>query len=250
MFSSKTLALLSLLVPFTLAQYGGGPAPAPAPAKTSTPAAAAAAAPSSTGTTTSSAASNTQTVIAGKNGIADLSYTPSTVTAAPGTFVEFQFMPLNHSVAESAFDTPCSPVNASTFFAGFQFSTTTNAASNVFTLQINNTDPIWFYCPQTVDGIHHCTNGMVGVINPPATGNNLTGFTANAKAANTTVVVPAQIQGGVVAAASAVSSSSSATASASASAASSTPSGSASHLTVEMGLMGLVGIAFSALLSF
>jgi hypothetical protein len=31
-----------------------------------------------------------------------------------------------------------------------------------FILTINNTDPIWFYCPQS----DHCQSGMVGVINP------------------------------------------------------------------------------------
>lgn len=244
MFSSKTLALLGLLVPFTLAQYGGAPAPAPK-ASTTAAGAAAASTPTSAGTATTSA-SNTQTITAGAGGPTDLSFTPSSVVAAPGTFVEFLFMPLNHSVAESSFDAPCSPVNSSSFFAGFGFSTATNAASNVFTLQINSTDPVWFYCPQTVEGIHHCTNGMVGVINPPASGNNLTGFIANAAAADVSVVVPADIQGGIIGPIAAVAPSSTT----SGTAASSTPTGSANHLTVGMGFMGIVGIAFSALLSF
>jgi len=84
---------------------------------------------------------------------------------------------------------------------------------------------------------------MVGVINPP-TGKNITEF--KAAASNATVQVPAQIQGGLMGTATSASSSSSGTASA----ASSTPTGSASHLTVGMGFMSLVGIAFSALLSF
>jgi len=239
--SSKTLTVLGLLVPFTLAQYGGGPAP---PLATPTPAAAAAPAASS-GTATSSAASNTQTVVAGLGGESILTFSPSTIMAAPGTFVEFQFMPLNHSVAQSTFETPCSPANSSTFFAGFQFFTSTSAATNVFTVAINNTDPIWFFCPQTTDGIHHCTSGMVGVINPPA-GKDQTMFAAIAANA-TSVVVPAQIQGGIIAAASAASS---ATSSASTSAASAASSGSASQFTAGMGFMGLVGIGFSALLSF
>lgn len=32
----------------------------------------------------------------------------------------------------------------------------------VFTIPINSTDPIWFYCATG----KHCQNGMVGVINP------------------------------------------------------------------------------------
>jgi hypothetical protein len=34
---------------------------------------------------------------------------------------------------------------------------------NVFTVMVNSTDPIWFYCGQ----VGHCQGGMVGVINPP-----------------------------------------------------------------------------------
>jgi plastocyanin len=241
MFSSKTLALLGLLVPFTLAQYGGAPAPVVStPTKTAVGAAVAA----SSGTSTSSAASNTQTIVAGMGGITDLSFTPSSIVAAPGSFVEFQFMALNHSVAASAFASPCSPINSS-FYAGFNFATKTGTASNVFTLAINNTDPVWFYCPQTVAGIHHCVAGMVGVINPP-TGKTQADFAATAAKAST-AIVPAQVQGGIVGPAKAASSGS---ASSSASAASSTPTGSASQITVGMGFMGLVGIGFSALLSF
>lgn len=33
----------------------------------------------------------------------------------------------------------------------------------VFTITINDTTPIWYYC----DHIGHCQAGMVGVINPP-----------------------------------------------------------------------------------
>lgn len=242
MFSSKTLALLGLLAPVTLAQYGGGAAPVIASTPTMTAAAHAAA----SSTSTSSGASSTQTIIAGKNGITDLTFTPNNVTAAPGTFVEFQFMGLNHSVAESAFATPCTPLNSSTFYSGFNFATKSGLASDVFTIQINSTAPVWFYCPQTVSGIHHCVQGMVGVINAPA-GKTAADFATNARTA--TVAVPAKVQGGLVGPAKAASSGTSSSSS-SASAASSVPTGSASHLTVGMGFMGLVGIGFSALLSF
>lgn len=33
----------------------------------------------------------------------------------------------------------------------------------VFTLTINDTNPIWLYCAQ----VGHCQAGMVAVINPP-----------------------------------------------------------------------------------
>lgn len=242
MFSSKTLALLGLLVPFTLAQYG----PAPASSPTPTPAAAAAAASSSSSATTSN--TKTQTVTAAVGGATDLNFTPNTITAAIGTFVEFHFGSLNHSLAQSSFASPCTPANSSSFFAGFNFATaagTTNA--NVFTIEINDTTPIWFYCPQ-VSPAPHCPLGMVGAINAPATGNTFDNYLAKAKLANGTTV-PATIQGGIMSAASGTSGSSPSSSS-SGSAASSSPTGAASHLTVGMGFMGLVGIAFSALLSF
>jgi len=239
--SSKTVVLLGLLVPFSLAQYGGGPVAAPAQTSTSSSSVGAAAA-----STSSSSAAATATMVAGLNGDTDLSFSPNSVTAAPGTFVEIQFMPVNHSVAQSSFENPCNPLNSSAFFAGFVFDTSSGPASNVFTLQVSGTDPIWFYCPQTTDGIHHCAKGMVGVINPPS-GQTPADFVANAMATNVTVSVPPTIQGGIVGPAAAVSPSST---SATGSAASASPTSSSSHITVGMGLVGFVSIVFSALLSF
>jgi len=234
MFSSKTLALVSLLAPFTFAQnYGGGGS-----ATTPTPAAAAV---SSSSATVPTSATNTQTIIAAATGTLDLTFKPNSVVAAPGTFVEFHFGSLNHSLAQSSLANPCSPANSSAIFAGFDFSTAagTNSTS-VFTLQINDTTPFWFYCPQVLP-VAHCPLGMAGVINPPSstTGDQ---FVAAAKLTNGTII-PATIQGGVIGKAGAAPSGTSAAPSAS-------PTSSATHLTVGMGLMGLVGIAFSALLSF
>jgi len=235
MFSSKTLALVSLLVPFTFAQnYGGGGS-----ATTPTPAAAAAAASSSTAATS---ATNTQTIMAAATGILDLTFKPNSVVAAPGTFVEFHFGAANHSLAESSLANPCSPANTSSIFAGFNFIVpgTTGTSTSVFTLMINSTDPIWFYCPQVIPAAH-CPLGMAGVINPPSstTGDQ---FVAAAKKTNGTII-PLTVQGGLIGKAGAAPSGTSAAPSAS-------PTSSATHITVGMGLMGLVSIAFSALLSF
>lgn len=225
MFSSKTLALLGLLTPFTLAQYGGGPVSGPA--TTSAPAAGAVASPSSS-------SALTQTVTAGVGGPTDLSWTPNTVTANAGTFVEFEFMGLNHSVAGSTFAAPCMPPSSGSFFAGFNFNTSSGPSNNSFVLAVNGPDPIFFYCPQTVDNIHHCARGMVGIINP-APAQNITQFVANAMAPNVTVLVPPTVTGGMLVIANA---------------STPAPSSAASHITVGMGLMGLVSLGFSALLSF
>jgi plastocyanin len=138
--------LLSVL-PCTFAQgYGGG---------------------SGGGTTTSTSAASLTTgsstsvhTVAAGNG--NLAYSPNSITAAVGDTIEFHFFAPLHSVAESTFASPCTPSNASAFFSG-DISTSSGQNTNVFTLAINDTNPIWFYCVIPT----HCQAGMVGVINPP-----------------------------------------------------------------------------------
>jgi plastocyanin len=148
MHFSSSLHLFSLL-PLALAQYGGGPAPG------STTASAASTA------TTSASNPGVQTVMVGaNNGIA---YSPNTIMAAVGTSVEFVFSPPTHSVTQSSFDSPCAPLaNGTGFFSGL-VNTASGTNTNVFTITINDTNPIWFYCAIPT----HCELGMVGVINPP-----------------------------------------------------------------------------------
>ena len=40
--------------------------------------------------------------------------------------------------------------------------TTIGDGANIFTLAMNDTNPIWYYCAN----LGHCESGMVGVINP------------------------------------------------------------------------------------
>lgn len=65
----------------------------------------------------------------------------------------------------------------------------------MFTVTINDTNPIWLYCSQTIAS--HCQNGMSMVINPPTTGNTLAKYQAAAKSVKVSTS-PATIQGGVV----------------------------------------------------
>ena len=93
-----------------------------------------------------------------------LVFEPNNIQAAPGSMVQFQFYPMNHSVVQAAFAAPCQPINnvmptVQGFFSGFMPVTGTETA--VFTLPINDTKPIWFYCSQG----KHCQAGMVGAIN-------------------------------------------------------------------------------------
>jgi len=84
-------------------------------------------------------------------------FSPATVKANAGDTVSFVFNGDTHNVVQSSFDAPCSPMQNG-FAVGFQSSATT------FTINVTNTDPIWYYCSYE----NHCNVGMVGVINPPA----------------------------------------------------------------------------------
>ncbi|MCJ1394101.1 hypothetical protein MMC18_006979 [Xylographa bjoerkii] len=110
------------------------------------------------------------------NNTGALIFTPNSVTAAVGSLVQFQFHPMNHSVVQSTFANPCIPINnimpsVKGIFSGFQ--ATTGVTTPIFTILINDTQPIWYYCSQGM----HCQLGMVGVINPP-TNETVTQFAA------------------------------------------------------------------------
>jgi plastocyanin len=106
-------------------------------------------------TTAASSGGAVQTIQVGKSG---LTYTPDSITAKVGDQIEFQFDSAGHSVAEGTFGKPCQPDGDSAFWSGFP-----KPGGNPFTITVNSTDPMWFYCAQ----VGHCQAGMVGVINPP-----------------------------------------------------------------------------------
>jgi len=84
-------------------------------------------------------------------------FMPNTVTnAMMGDTVTFMFSGSQHSVVESSFDQPCSPMTGG-------FSVGAQSKMINFTVNIMDTGTHWFYC--SVPG--HCNSGMVGVINPP-----------------------------------------------------------------------------------
>jgi plastocyanin len=101
MYTFKTLLFLCS-IPFTLGQYGNPP-----PGQTSTSTSSASAAASA------SPAAGVQVVTVGQNG---LTFSPNSITAAVGSFVEFHFFPPTHSVAQSSFSTPCAPPSNGTGF--------------------------------------------------------------------------------------------------------------------------------------
>ncbi|KAE8552278.1 hypothetical protein EYB25_006172 [Talaromyces marneffei] len=178
--------------------------------------------PSST-TATSSAV---QTVTVGRGG---LIFSPDTLTVSPGGKVEFQFVSGDHSVTQSTFADPCHPVNETSLSSGII--SAGGGPPVVFTVTINDTKPLWYYCAQG----RHCQAGMVGVINPPPTGpNTLDAYKAAAKNANASTDT-ASVNGGVFGVEASSSPSASSTAASSTSASATAASGTASSSPIPTG---------------
>jgi plastocyanin len=132
-FPAMSVYFLAYLMSGALAQSGGGGG--------------------TSATATASAASSVHTVAVGKDGLA---FTPDTLTAAKGDIIEFTFGQ-GHSVELSTFSNPCNPVDTGAIYSGFP------TASDMFTVTVNDTNPMWLYCSKTF----HCQSGMVMVVNPP-----------------------------------------------------------------------------------
>ncbi|KAL9613004.1 MAG: hypothetical protein Q9167_002437 [Letrouitia subvulpina] len=144
---------------------------------------AAASAPASAGSATPSGMVKVHVVkVSNKKG--DLKFEPNSMDVNPGEAVQFHFYPKNHSVVQSTFDQPCVPISnimpqTKGIFSGFMPVKPTDAMMPSFTIVINDTKPIWYYCSQG----DHCQDEMVGVINPPKNNQSRTidSFTSLAK---------------------------------------------------------------------
>ncbi|KAI9641036.1 hypothetical protein NHQ30_010464 [Ciborinia camelliae] len=131
------------------------------------------------------------TVVVGSTNIDMLMFTPQEITAQPGDQVEFQFSEKNHTVTQSAFDTPCEPI-ANAINSGFVPATANQSVVWTFTMTVENTAPMFMYCAQG----NHCQAGMVFTINAMnGTQNYGTYREAAAKAPNN--VLAAEVSGGV-----------------------------------------------------
>ncbi|KAL8806706.1 MAG: hypothetical protein Q9223_004566 [Gallowayella weberi] len=200
MYFSFSLAAIVLLVGDALAQYGGGynydsdsgasqNAGSSGGSSSSSMAVSTsssmAASPATSGTATPSGHVMVHVVKVG-NKKGSLTFEPNNLQVPKGHMVQFHFYPKNHSVVQSTFDQPCQPIknnNASVngLFSGFMPVKPNAAMMPSYTIMINDTKPIWYYCSQG----KHCQDGMVGVINPPAANKSRTieSFTALAKKA-------------------------------------------------------------------
>jgi len=106
---------------------------------------------------TSASAINTQVTV----GNGGLVFTPNSVNASVGDTIEFLYYPKNHTVTQSSFTAPCQPL-ANGVDSGFQPVSANATQVPSFTVTVNVTTPLWFFCRQT----GHCESGMVFAINP------------------------------------------------------------------------------------
>ncbi|KIX00901.1 uncharacterized protein Z518_09966 [Rhinocladiella mackenziei CBS 650.93] len=119
-------------------------------------------------TTATTSQAITQTVAVGRAGH---TFEPDVLQVGVGNYVaEFDFYPTNHSVIRAEYEYPCVPyeltgVDKVGFFSGFQPVDAILADPPKWTVRINDTNPIFFYCgaPNSCIGYQ-----MVGVINPNA----------------------------------------------------------------------------------
>ncbi|KAF7329431.1 RmlC-like cupin [Mycena kentingensis (nom. inval.)] len=98
----------------------------------------------------------------GANG---LNFTPPYIEANVHDTVTFEFHAKNHSVTQSSFDAPCTPLHGG-FDSGFKpVSVDQKSGFPTWTITVNDTQPIWGHCMQQGPPVH-CTEGMVFAINP------------------------------------------------------------------------------------
>ncbi|KAI0059104.1 hypothetical protein BV25DRAFT_1861017 [Artomyces pyxidatus] len=154
-------------------------ASASAPATSITP-------PSAT-STPSSSVSQDHKIIVGGTGI--LAFQPANITAQPGDTITFEFHQKNHTATQSSFAAPCQQLAQTStsgqvgFNSGFMPVADGSSSFPTFTIQVNDTAPIWAYCAQTA----HCGQGMVFAANAIESGpNTFEAFTARAKQINGT----------------------------------------------------------------
>ncbi|KAJ3516728.1 hypothetical protein NLJ89_g950 [Agrocybe chaxingu] len=165
----------------------GGSAPSTSTAPASTTSLVLATPSFTTSITPSAAAGLDHKVIVGGPGV--LAYNPSNITAQVGDTITFEFREKNHTVTASSFDAPCRALALTStsgevgFDSGFQPIADDALTFPTFTIQVNDTKPIWAYCRQG----NHCGQGMVFSANADESGaRGFAAFRALAKQLNGT----------------------------------------------------------------
>jgi len=120
------------------------------------------------------------------NNSASLTFDPPYITAMPGDTISFKFHPKNHTVTQSSFNAPCTPLSGGTD-TGFMPVALGTSDDDLPTREfiVEDTKPIWIHCRQAANtAASHCGQGMVFAVNPGPEGSNnsFTDFKAKALA--------------------------------------------------------------------
>ncbi|KAN0108992.1 putative plastocyanin-like domain protein [Russula decolorans] len=108
------------------------------------------------------------------NDTAGLLYDPPYISAAVGDTVSFTFHPKNHTVTQSSFDAPCTPLPGG-IDTGFVPVTPGTYDDDLPSWEfiVVGTDPVWIHCSQAANtAASHCGQGMVFAVNPGPEGSN------------------------------------------------------------------------------
>ncbi|KAF8610513.1 hypothetical protein BDV93DRAFT_430391 [Ceratobasidium sp. AG-I] len=118
-----------------------------------------------------------------------LTFSPSSIQAAPRDIISFQFKSKNHTVTQSSFGAPCRKTEFTSttgqigFDSGFMPVAADASAFPTYNVTVNDTAPAWAYCRQA----NHCGAGMVFAINAVESSNkSFAAFQALAKQLNGT----------------------------------------------------------------
>ena len=105
----------------------------------------------------------------------DMLFVPNQLNASVRNVIHFWFLKLNHTLTQLTLEDPCT-LNGG-FDTDFQFFNSLNQTNKTLNYVVLNTDPVWFFCHQTID-MPHCRKGMVFAFNPAG---NMNQYLANAK---------------------------------------------------------------------
>lgn len=111
-----------------------------------------------------------------------LKFAPRKLDAQVGDILHFQFLAVNHTLTQSTLQNPCSPNGI--FDTKFLHANPINRTDNKLTYLVQNSDPQYFYCAQTIP-YSHCNAGMVFALNP---GDTFKEFLSNAETSPTSAI--------------------------------------------------------------
>jgi len=136
--------------------------------------------PTASSTSPSSTSQDHRIIVGGTT----LTFEPANITAQPGDTITFEFHQKNHTITQSSFANPCQMLASNStsgqvgFDSGFMPVSANATTFPTYTVQVNDTSPIWAYCRQT----GHCGDGMVFAANAnESSANTFEAFEAGAK---------------------------------------------------------------------